>query len=242
MIKVEYLRHTGDDLSVVNAARVSHASASDWEVTCQCGQPVEEPCGTSACMYNANERLSAKDVKLVNFLAKHKHKSPFNHAFVTFRIKAPIFVARQLVKHEYMPWNEVSRRYVEGGLDFYCPPNGDWRSQPVDVKQGSGDPLPRHVVAELRNHYARLCVAAEALYDTMILKGLSREQARMVLPQSLMTEWVWSGSLFAFAKMCALRLDNHTQKESQYVAEQVNAKLAELFPVSWAALKEHGAT
>lgn len=224
MIDVEYLRHCGDDLSVVNAARVSFEAESDWEDHNRAGNV-----------------LSKRDQKLIDFLARHKHKSPFNHAFVSFRVSAPIFVARQLVKHEYLPWNEVSRRYVEGDLEFYWPDAYDWRRQPANVKQGSGFPLDQDEVHRLSVAYEKLIETAKDAYYTAIANGLCREQARMFLPQSLMTSWIWSGSVFAFAKMCSLRVDNHAQAESKYVAEKILRNLYALYPVSTEALMKHGA-
>lgn len=231
MIDVEYLRHTGDDLAIANAARVSFDAESEWANA-----------DRSIDLIGLPDVLSERDAKLINYLAKHKHKSPFNHAFVTFRVTAPIFVARQLVKHEYMPWNEVSRRYVEGDLEWYVPHDCDWRSQPKNVKQGSGGLLPEVDVEAIKGHYKDLIECAELVYYDAIARGLSREQARMFLPQSLMTTWVWSGSVYAFAKMCQLRLDDHSQKESSYVAHRIHVNMHELFPVSWKALTKHGAT
>lgn len=240
MIDVEYLRHSGDDLAVVNAARVSFDAES--ELVKSTRTVVDENVLFGPIAFSeVTEELSDKDKGLINYLARHKHKSPFNHAFASFRVKAPIFVARQLVKHEYLPWNEVSRRYVEGGLEWYWPDENDWRSQPANVKQGSGAPLSEHDVRAITSQYEQLIELAEHVYYDAIARGLSREQARMFLPQSLMTEWVWSGSLYAFAKMCQLRLDSHAQKESMYVAQRIDASMSELFPVSWAALKKHGA-
>lgn len=215
MISVELMDYMADDLSVVNAARVSFAKQSEWE--------------------NWFE-LSRTDEKLINFLAKYNHKSPFNHQFFSFRVKAPIFVARQLVKHEYLPWNEVSRRYVEDDLVFYVPEDDDWRSQPDNVKQGSGEPLDQEVVEIIKNRYNFLIQDSETLYRFAIEQGLSREQARMFLPQSLMTEWIWSGSFYAFVKMCHLRLDAHAQKESRVVAEQIKEHLAQVMPISTEAM------
>jgi thymidylate synthase (FAD) len=232
MIQVEYLRHAGDDLSVVNAARVSFSAESNWTDNCTC---------KGLCNLDCFElRLVSQDAKLIDFLARHKHKSPFNHAFATFRVKAPIFVARQLVKHEYMPWNEISRRYVEDGLEFYFPELDDYRSQPENVKQGSGESLTPDVARMIQERFERVCKEAEDAYRYATAKGLSREQARMILPQSLMTEWVWSGSLYAFAKMCQLRLDSHAQKEASYVAYEIDKEMQALFPISWEALKKHG--
>lgn len=208
----------GTDLDVANAARVSHANESEWKDWFE---------------------LPEGDERLIHFLARKAHKSPFNHCFVSFRVKAPIFVARQLVKHEYLPWNEVSRRYVEDDLEFYFPDSGDWRSQPANVKQGSGEPLGEEVVENIEKHYSFLVNDAINLYQMAIKEGLSREQARMFLPQSLMTEWIWSGSLYAFAKMCNLRMGEHAQKESMYVAREIHHHLWELFPVSTEALMKY---
>ena len=215
MISVELMDYMADDLSVVNAARVSFAKQSEWE--------------------NWFE-LSRSDEKLINFLAKYNHKSPFNHQFFSFRVKAPIFVARQLVKHEYLPWNEVSRRYVEDDLEFYIPEDDDWRSQPANVKQGSGEPLDQEIVEIIKNRYNFLIQDSETLYRFAVDQGLSREQARMFLPQSLMTEWIWSGSFYAFAKMCHLRLDPHAQKEAQVVAGYIKDSLAQIMPISTEAM------
>lgn len=268
MIDVQYLRHSGTDLDIVNAAKVSFDAESGWENTCTCS-------GVSLCTLDCLDlKLSAKDEGLLGFLARGMktadfnqmveqimasedrtevvnllrqfrstplHKSPFNHAFATFRVKAPIFVARQLVKHEYMPWNEVSRRYVEGDLEWYFPEPGDWRSQPENVKQGSGAAVADIDAFWIDQNYKRLIDLSEEVYYDAIARGLSREQARMFLPQSLMTEWVWSGSLYAIAKMCQLRLDAHAQAEARYVAEKIDVTMADLFPVSWESLKKHGA-
>lgn len=226
MIQVEYLTHAGTDIDVVNAARVSFDHESDYICTDH---------------VTGEYDLQDGDKRLINFLAKHQHKSPFNHAWVKFRCHAPIFVARQLVKHDYLPWNEVSRRYVEGDLEWYWPENNDWRSQPYNVKQGSGEPLPHHDAVVIKEEYHTLINVAEGLYYDAIQRGLSREQARMFLPQSLMTSWVWSGTLYAFMKMCQLRVDSHAQRESSYVAQPILDNLKALFPVSAEALETHGA-
>jgi thymidylate synthase (FAD) len=231
MTTVEYLRHSGDDLAVVNAARVSFDAESDWDDNGLATDPA----------FDMEPMLSHRDEKLIHYLAKHKHKSPFNHAFASFRVTAPIFVARQLVKHEYLPWNEVSRRYVEGDLEWYWPEEGDWRSQPDNVKQGSGGPLDMETTHDICAGYQELIRVAENLYYNSIERGLCREQARMFLPQSLMTTWVWSGSVYAFAKMCALRVDSHAQREAAYVAQPIQDTLKALYPVTMEALIQHGA-
>ena len=122
MIEVTYIDHMGSDLSVVNAARVSFGKKSDWMMRVHNGEA---------------KVLQHKDDKLIKYLAKHKHISPFGHAFASFHVKAPVFVARQLVKHKFLRWNEISRRYVDEDPEFYIPEN--WREKSDDKKQGSGD-------------------------------------------------------------------------------------------------------
>ena len=209
----------GNDLSVVNAARVSFGKKSKLECI---------------DMVKGKFVLNHKDAKLIKYLAKHNHKSPFNHTFVTFHVKAPIFVARQLVKHEYMPWNEISRRYVDSEPEFYVP--DEWRGRSEDKKQGSDG-----VITDIDPRVADyMVVGAKQDYNYLLGKGVSPEQARMVLPQSTMTEWYWSGTLYAFAKMCQLRCAKDTQQESREVAMQVSEYMEKLFPASWDALWEHG--
>ena len=219
---VELIDSCGDDLSVCNAARVSFAKQSSWT---NVGEYEHE---------GGDLELAEKDVKLINYLAKHKHKSPFNHCFMSFRVKAPIFVARQLVKHEYLPWNEVSRRYVTDEPEFYIPDG--FRAKAENVKQGSSD---QHI-AFLSNPVQRASATALMVYDMLLEQGVCPEQARMVLPQNTMTEWIWSGTLFAFAKMCKLRLDAHTQRETQEIAMMIDKYAQVLYPVSWTALMEYG--
>lgn len=359
-IQVTLIDHMGTDLSVVNAARVSFNKESEWEKNGKFG-------GT-------DQDLSEKDGRLINYLAKHKHTSPFNHTYITMRIKAPIFVARQLVKHKFMPWNEVSRRYVEEDVELYFPPF--WRQKAENIKQGSsdlevkpntygtgvcvkcGNDVPRksagprgkwcsdacrasyrkehdpdhrlhtakfnalkrglsfniergdvewvthcpilnieleynskessndnspsidrinpdigyekgnvwvisnkanrmkndanrdelitfarsilqtfngQVVPENGDVYSS-CVHMVNHYEHLLREGVAPEQARMVLPQNMMTEWIWSGTLGAWCDMLRLRLDPHTQYESRIVAQQVRALIEPLFPVSVKAL------
>ena len=216
MIEVTYIDHMGSDISVVNAARVSFGKKSEWMPRIHYGEQLV---------------LKPKDAKLIKYLAKHKHKSPFNHTFVTFHVKAPIFVARQLQKHEYMPWNEVSRRYVDSEPEFYVP--DVWRGRSADKKQGSEGEVKSNANVFYYNTKALM------LYNQQLDEGVSPEQARMHLPQSMMTEWYWSGTLFAFAKMCSLRLKSDTQEETQLVAQKVALTMAKIYPVSWDALMEY---
>jgi thymidylate synthase (FAD) len=159
--------------------------------------------------------------------------SPFGHAFASFHIKAPIFVARQLVKHKFLRWNEISRRYVDSEPEFYEPEH--WRDKSEDKKQGSGGKSQSQYFP---NIYIKE-VAEKALgdYKKMLTQGIAPEQARMVLPQSTMTEWYWSGSLDAFADMCNLRCKGDTQYETRLVANQICDSMHKLFPLSWKALR-----
>ena len=226
-MKVTYKQHCGDDLTVVNAARVSFDKESTFEL-----DYLEDEYFKTV--------LSERDAKLINYLARENHKSPFNHTFITLHVKAPIFVARQLQKHEYMPINEVSRRYVTTEPEFYVPEV--WRKKADNVKQGSSDeeyrsrldtPFMSGTVSEVVD-----CAMQDMvdLYRQMVADGCAPEQARMVLPQSMYTEWFWSGTLFAWAKMYNLRITSDTQRETQEIARQVGEIIEPLFPVSWQAL------
>ncbi len=211
MIEVTYISHMGDDITVVNAARVSYGKKSKYECT---------------DLVKGKWELNSKDSKLISYLAKHQHKSPFNHAFATFHVKAPVFVARQLQKHEYMPWNEISRRYVDSEPEFYEP--DVWRGRSADKKQGSEGVVD--LKTKPTNQYSL------ETYHNLLADGVAPEQARMVLPQSMMTEWYWSGSLYAFAKMCSLRLKADSQQETREVAEQIQKIMIKAFPYSWKEL------
>lgn len=218
-IEVTYLDHCGSDLTTVNAARVSFKKESDWANLTEQDYSSEE-----------TKYLKESDKKLIHFLAKHQHISPFGHAFASFRVKAPIFVARQLVKHKFLRWNEVSRRYVDYEPEFYKPET--WRGRSADKKQGSAGEVDYGTLAE----YNTRCLIE---YNLMLEFGVCPEQARMVLPQSTMTEWYWSGSLDAFAAMCKLRCAHDTQYESRIVANKIRDKMVELFPESFSALMQY---
>ena len=240
MIEVTYQQHVGSDITVVNAARVSFGKKSRYyygdeaEIAADFDREWEYP-----------TFMLSEDVKLINYLAKHNHKSPFNHCFITFHIKAPIFVARQLQKHEYMPWNEISRRYVDSEPEFYQP--DVWRGRSADKKQGSDGVVD---MVDISGRFPLSPTTVQTLsdgktleaYRNLIDAGVAPEQARMVLPQSMMTEWYWSGSLYAFAKMCGLRLKPDAQYETRLVAEQIEDKMTELFPESWTALRAYDDT
>jgi len=182
MIKATMMDYMGSDITVVNAARVSFGKKS------------------------SNTYTTAKDEKLIWYLAEHKHMSPFGHCFASFHVKAPIFVARQLVKHKFLRWNEISRRYVDYEPEFYVPET--WRGRAKDKKQGSEGEVKSNFSVNYYN------LEAFKAYEQLLDEGVCPEQARMVLPQSTMTEWYWSGSLDAFADMCLLRCASDTQQET----------------------------
>jgi thymidylate synthase (FAD) len=223
-IKATLINHCGSDLSTVNAARVSFGKKSEAEEWLW----YDYEDGSASGDYIAV--LNERDRKLVRYLAKHKHMSPFGHAFLSFHVKAPIFVARQLVKHKFLRWNEISRRYVDDEPEFYVPEV--WRGKSADKKQGSQGEVNLETYYPPHQYY----VDANEYYLDLLGQGVAPEQARMVLPQSTMTEWYWSGSLDAFADMCRLRCASDTQYESRLVADQISAVVRELFPVSWGAL------
>ena len=210
MINVVLKYHSGSDLTVVNSARVSFDKESS--------------------------SLSDKDEKLIHYLAEHEHTSPFGHAFATFKVDAPVFVARQLVKHKFLRWNEVSRRYVDYEPDIYSPEH--WRKRPENKKQGSGEAFDSDTHNFLQREYVDAMDKLLNMYDFMLKHGVAPEQARMMLPQSMMTSWWWSGSLDAFADMCKLRLGPDSQAETREVAIQIAEYMTDLFPVSWKALME----
>jgi len=212
-VEVELLNSMGNDLTVANAARVS--------------------------FQKHHKTLTEGDVRLIKYLAKHKHWTPFGHVQLQFRIKAPVFVARQLVKHQVgLVWNEVSRRYVDDPPEFYNPEL--WRIRADDKKQGSSDEvLERDSLVFME--YWDLMTKAEKLYHHMVEeKHIAPEQARMVLPQSMMTEWYWTGSLAAFARVVNLRSAPDAQLECRLVANLIDEKVSSMIPLmsSWDALKK----
>jgi len=229
-IKVEFCDKMGSDLSVVNAARVSFAKVST--------------------------EFSEQDERLVSYLARHGHWTPFAHTSISLRVRAPIFVARQLVKHQVgLVWNEESRRYIDSEPSFYLPEV--WRGRPEgSIKQGSGENFTGYIFYEYQNtsqvplEYQRgvdtgteiipeILGELVTLYKAMIYAGVAPEQARMVLPQNTMNEWIWTGNVMSFARVCKQRLDPHAQKETRDVAVQLQDILQEHFPVSFKALMEN---
>ena len=207
---VKLVDYMGSDLTVVNAARVSFGK-----------QKFEFEDG---------------DEKLIKYLAKHNHWSPFGHCSVQFHIKAPVFVARQLVKHQIgLTWNEISRRYVDNEPEFFEP--DVWRGAADNKKQGSSDEsIDINPKDDMVNDYQQAVNRAKWTYEELLRKGVCPEQARMVLPQSMITEWYWSGTLYAFARVCNLRCKPDAQQETREIANMIDKECGKLFPISWSAL------
>ena len=219
-MEVQLIDSMGTDLTVVNAARVSYAKQSElvWEEE-------DKKLGIH------KQTISERDQKLIKFLANHDHWSPFAHCSLQFRIKAPIFVARQLVKHQVgLSWNEISRRYVDYEPEFYTPDT--WRGRPLNSKQGSDGE-----VSVDNGKYDNMMSQLKLFYETLLNQGVAPEMARMVLPQSMMTEWYWSGTLYAFARVCELRCAKDTQEETTKIADKIDELCKEKFPYSWKYLR-----
>ena len=208
---VRYISHMGDDLTVVNAARVSFAKES--------------------------LEFSDKDEKLISYLAKHNHWTPFAHPQITMHIKAPISIRTQLFKHKVgFVENEVSRRYVKDKPDYYMP---KWRGAPTNgAKQASSDFLDD--TDQMDDVVSELFRQSIGIYEDLIDMGVAPEQARFVLPQGTMTEWWWTGSLSAFARVYKQRTDPHAQWEVRQYADAMGQIVAPLYPFSWRALTECG--
>jgi thymidylate synthase (FAD) len=213
----------GSDLTCVNSARVSFDKESTWENEEWGHNDFEDP-----------NYLSDRDSKLIKYLASHGHFTPFTHPQITLRETVPIFVARQRFKHVVgFSYNEVSRRYVDDEPSFYIP--DEWRSRPDgSVKQGSGETIvtDSRVIAG----YKQLIHDCNEQYELMINVGVAPEQARMILPQSMMTSYYVTGSLAAFARAYKQRIDGHAQREIQMLAEQWAKVIKPLYPISWSAL------
>jgi len=214
-MRIDLLDHMGNDLTIANSARCSFDKQSDLD---------------------DNGYLRTEDIRLINYLAKHKHWTPFSHATVSFRVTMPIFVARQLAKHQIGgSVNEVSRRYVDSDPVFDIPKK--WRKRAENVKQGSSDECI-NVDTALQSEIDKFFESAELLYKDLLMMGVCPEQARAVLPLCTETTWVWTGSLYFFARVCNLRLDPHAQRETAEVARAIDRHMDKLFPISWAALRK----
>ena len=227
-MEVTYITHSGDDLLVVNAARVSMKKESEWDVVDYSMDPDSR---TITPVYALKER----DKKLIEYLARHNHWTPFGHPHITLHVKVPIFVARQLMRSNVgIVYNEVSRRYVDDDPEFWWPEDG-WRKRAENVKQGSSDETISLEIFDADRYTFDAC----SVYYYMLQEGVAPELARIVLPQNMYTEFYMTGSLAAFTRVCKLRLDPHAQKEIRDVAKQISDIIEPLFPVSWKALMEN---
>lgn len=205
MIHVELIDSAGGDLSIVNSARVSFA------------KEVKE--------------IGKGDERLIKYLYEHKHDTPFRHNFISLRCSVPVFLARQLGKHQAgLSWNEESRRYIDHAPQFYCP--DEWRSRPEGgIKQGSEGKHP--LSDSWSDKYMEYILDADALYNSMLNNGIAPEMARMVLPQSMMVNFIWSGNLLAFAHVYNLRSGSGSQAEAQEFAAKLSEAIAPEFPIAW---------
>lgn len=259
-MKVEYMSHSGDDLLVVNAARASFGKESrlvdvdeeklriyDMIAQAREGSKKAKKLDTyRRWLYDAeadewangnNDAMVLKyeDYNLVNFLAREKHLLPFRHPTVTLRCRAPLFVARQLGKHQAgMSWSEESRRYITTEPEFYWP--NKWRKKADNVKQGSSD---EEFVGADEDNPLTLVEEGLSWYNRMLEQGMAPEQARILLPQNMMITWVWTGTLLAWNHMIKERTAPTTQRETQEFARMVEQIMNDLYPVSMEALLEN---
>jgi thymidylate synthase (FAD) len=227
-MKAVYLDHMGDDLSVVNAARVSFNKGSEWLY--------EGPAGSEVSPSHPDARrvLSVRDERLIEYLANHNHWTPFAHTAIKLRVTAPVPIRTQCFKHKAgFVENEESRRYIATRPELFVPEN--FRLKPEgSVKQGSGDIHP--MSEPWKGLYVEHCQNAIDLYMEMIEDEVCPEQARFILPQGVQVNWIWTGNLAAYARFYNQRTDPHAQQEIQDLAEEIGAIINPLFPISWEAL------
>ena len=214
-LDVRLINYQGDDDQICDAARVSFANDG---------------------LDQDFETIYKKNVRLLNYLAKHNHWSPFAHNSITLRVTAPIFLARQLVKHQVGGvWNEISRRYVDSTPQFYVPTK--YHKRPKNAKQGSGEVFDWQFCWEAQTHIQAHCCDALELYEELLEKGVAPEEARMVLPLNMMTSWYWTGSLAFFFRVWKQRSDGHAQLVAQEFAGKLKEIIEPLFPEAWKALE-----
>lgn len=237
-MKVECLNTMGTDLDIVNAARASFNKQSEYDYVVNQDKAIDED--GNLCwlrQLSMQPRLKEKDRKLLRYLAKHEHWTPFAQVNLQFRFYIPIFVARQLMRHNVgVVWNERSRRYVSDAIEFYVPK--EWRSAPENKKQGSGDERFR-LDSEQEMMVMDAIYSSHRAYEMLLETNVAPEMARMLLPQNLMTSIVGNGTLFFWARVCRLRLDPHAQEETRWVAERISNWCEYYFPEAWEELKEH---
>jgi len=228
---VDLVDHMGSDLTVCNAARVSFNKETDWGIDEDAKTRLEK----SGSNYHQKDlqKLKESDKKLIHYLAKHNHWTPFAHPQITLRIKAPISIRTQFFKHKQgFVENEISRRYVSFEPDFYIP---QWRGKPKDsAKQGSDEFIA--IKSDNVRSYGNALELCLYTYNQLIEEGVAPEQARFVLPQAMYTEWYWTGSLAAYARFYAQRIDEHAQWEIREYAKVIGELIQPLYPECWKCL------
>ncbi len=231
---VDLVDHMGSDLMVCNAARVSFSKDTEWEVDEEAVKRLRE----SGSSYHKEDvqKLGERDVKLLKYLAKHQHWTPFAHPQITLRVKAPVSIRTQMFKHKQgFVENEISRRYVSFEPEFYSP---EWRGKPTDgAKQGSDDFI--EIKPEIQKTFDNMLEGCMRTYNDLLEAGVAPEQARFMLPQGMYTEWYWTGSLAAYARFYKQRIDTHAQYEVREYAKAIGVLISRLFPVSWKCLTCH---
>ena len=244
---VELIDSMGSDLSVCNAARVSFHKESEWENEELRMILVEIDSDTARIQHpHFIGKLGSGDQKLVKYLAKHNHWSPFAHVFLSFRVKTHIVNERQLFKHVVgLAANSVSRRYVSDEPTFFLPDS--WRTRPENVKQGSSETDTVTLMSDkegvnydvtINDAVSKYYQISLNMYEHLLESGVAPEQARGVLPLFTNTEWIWSGSLAAFGRVCRQRLDSHAQAEVRVIAQAISDLVPSSMQHSWAALTE----
>jgi len=231
---VELVDSMGSDLTVCNAARVSFSKDTEWEIDEEAVARLRD----SGSSYHSEDvrKLGDRDVKLLKYLAKHQHWTPFAHPQITLRVKAPVSIRTQMFKHKQgFVENEISRRYVSFEPEFYTP---QWRGKPTDgAKQGSDDFI--EIKPEIQKTFDNMLEGCMRTYNDLLEAGVAPEQARFMLPQGMYTEWYWTGSLAAYARFYKQRIDTHAQYEVREYAKAIGVLISRLFPVSWKCLTCH---
>ena len=212
-MKITLIKTLGTDLTIVNAARVS--------------------------LNKQSKKINEQDEKLIAYLMKHKHWSPFAHAILQYRITAPLFIARQWYKHQIgIARNEISRRYISTPPTYYTPQT--WRQTAKTIKQGSAQPLPQEKQKEIHQKYKNHIKDTTKLYKELINNNICPEQARIILPQATNTQWIETASLYACLRIIHLRCEHTAQKEIQKLAQQLEKIIKQKYPITMKTYKTHG--
>lgn len=238
-MKAELVSFMGDDLEVVDAARVSFSKRSEWLEVCKCGATEPSygwPCTHGGCSFD--KHLADSDERLIKFLARHNHWTPFAHTAIKLRVSAPVPIRTQCFKHKSgFVENEESRRYISSTPELFVPEF--FRKKPEgSIKQGSGDLFDAYDNQRIKSAYLEAARGSIRTYEYMLQAGACPEQSRFVLPQGVLVNWMWTGNLASYARFYNQRTDPHAQIEIQDLAKSIGAIIEPLFPVSWKALTE----